>query len=40
MIRSKMRKLSRRKYAIQLMSEAMGALRENTRKRAIERACF
>jgi hypothetical protein len=40
MIRRKMKRLSRRKYAIQLLSEAMNSLRQNARKRAIERACF
>jgi hypothetical protein len=35
-----MKKLSWRKYALQLMNVAMDALRENSRKRAVVKACY
>lgn len=34
-----MKKLSRRKYALQLLNIGLNALRQNARKRAVTKAC-
>ena len=40
MVQRKMKKLSRRKYGLQLLSSGINAMRDYAKKRALERACY
>jgi len=40
MVQRKMKKLSRRKYGLQLLSAGLNAMRNHAKKMALERACY